>query len=185
MSTFSLKKTCKKCLQEKSVQDFHKKDRRYPDSLSGYQSTCKLCRDEYKPVPAKERTLQSDEDRKKSQAAWYQANKDRALANTKAYYAANKMHLRKMDRAYQASVKFGIPREDFLKLEAETGRNCEICHKNVDENGKKLAMDHDHATGKFRGFLCHMCNIGLGAFMDSPALVNLAFGYLTTRGGGW
>ncbi len=45
--------------------------------------------------------------------------------------------------------------------------------------GRFLHIDHDHSDGSFRGILCHLCNVGLGAFKDSPERLSLAIGYLT------
>lgn len=45
---------------------------------------------------------------------------------------------------------------------------CEICGKEepLDKNGKRksLALDHNHKTKEFRGFLCSSCNRNLGWF---------------------
>jgi hypothetical protein len=39
-------------------------------------------------------------------------------------------------------------------------KGCAICGATESVNiGRKLAVDHDHATGKFRGILCHDCNV--------------------------
>jgi ABC-type xylose transport system substrate-binding protein len=38
--------------------------------------------------------------------------------------------------------------------------HCEVCKKPSD--GEVLRCDHDHETGKFRGWVCSRCNIVLG-----------------------
>ena len=79
----------------------------------------------------------------------------------------------------------GIPR---LKSETErrwrygkeyekgVSGNCEIC-------GSYLAshIDHDHITGKVRGFLCRRCNIGLGQFQDNKEFLYKAISYLEDK----
>lgn len=44
--------------------------------------------------------------------------------------------------------------------------------------GRALALDHDHVTGAFRGFLCHQCNAALGLLEDDPALIEGLLIYL-------
>jgi hypothetical protein len=39
-------------------------------------------------------------------------------------------------------------------------------------------IDHDHATGKFRGWLCHHCNHALGNAKDSRDRLQLLINYL-------
>lgn len=50
---------------------------------------------------------------------------------------------------------------------------CPVCLRNADEaagcggkNKSPWAMDHDHLTSKFRGWLCHSCNRTLGGLKD-------------------
>lgn len=50
---------------------------------------------------------------------------------------------------------------------------CELCR-----DGGKICLDHDHVTGKFRGWLCDRCNRAIGLLKDSPALVRRALEYL-------
>lgn len=56
---------------------------------------------------------------------------------------------------------------------------CEICGIKSD---RALHYDHNHTTGRFRGWLCGTCNKGLGLFRDSPDTLRRAVAYLTTRG---
>jgi len=39
-------------------------------------------------------------------------------------------------------------------------------------------MDHDHASGDFRGMLCDNCNSGLGRFKDDVTRLESAINYL-------
>jgi hypothetical protein len=42
----------------------------------------------------------------------------------------------------------------------------------------KLHLDHDHKTGKFRGYLCIPCNMGIGQLGDDIAGLERALSYL-------
>lgn len=44
--------------------------------------------------------------------------------------------------------------------------SCFICGKPEPTKGQRLCVDHCHKTGRFRGWLCHRCNYGVG-FMES------------------
>ena len=55
---------------------------------------------------------------------------------------------------------------------------CAICGKSEEENGKRLAIDHNHKTHQVRNLLCQSCNTGLGDFKDNKELLLKAFEYL-------
>ncbi len=54
---------------------------------------------------------------------------------------------------------------------------CDICGKSS-TNGRSLSSDHNHKTGKCRGFLCTRCNMALGYFQDDIARIRKAADYL-------
>jgi hypothetical protein len=58
---------------------------------------------------------------------------------------------------------------------------CEICGGPPTGRTKRLSIDHDHATGAFRGMLCGHCNTGLGMFKDNPILLEKAIYYLNRK----
>ncbi|NBR24629.1 MAG: hypothetical protein EBU08_12840 [Micrococcales bacterium] len=65
------------------------------------------------------------------------------------------------------------------------GYACPICQRVENEivgeggNAGAWVLDHDHETGDFRGWLCHKCNRGLGAFEDQLPRLLRAIEYLT------
>jgi Recombination endonuclease VII len=54
---------------------------------------------------------------------------------------------------------------------------CECCNRPMG-TGKQVHLDHDHVTGKFRGWLCNSCNLGIGALGDDIKGLRLALAYL-------
>jgi hypothetical protein len=73
---------------------------------------------------------------------------------------------------------YGITIEEYDRISELQGNKCLICGGNS-WDGRHLAIDHNHKTGKIRGLLCSMCNRGLGMFKDSVLLLQKAEQYLT------
>lgn len=105
---------------------------------------------------------------------------EEAKAYARAWHQANK----RTTKGQNLKRAYGITIDDYEKMEAEQGHVCAICGKTeraVDRHSqlpRRLAVDHDHTTGKIRGLLCGDCNKGLGHFYDNPDLLELAIGYL-------
>ena len=62
---------------------------------------------------------------------------------------------------------------------------CPICQRDIGEIGRKgqkklqsWVLDHCHDTETFRGWVCHHCNTGLGAFKDDVNRIKQAVEYL-------
>ena len=52
---------------------------------------------------------------------------------------------------------------------------CECCG----QEGKKIVLDHDHETNKFRGWLCDQCNRAIGQLGDNVEGLQKAINYLS------
>lgn len=62
---------------------------------------------------------------------------------------------------------------------------CPICQRGLEEisrHGQRRlqnwVLDHCHDSEEFRGWLCHHCNVGLGAFNDTLERLKAAVKYL-------
>ena len=65
---------------------------------------------------------------------------------------------------------------------------CPICDRDLEELSKygqirmkTWVLDHCHETNTFRGWICHHCNTGLGAFSDETTRLAHAMRYLDTH----
>lgn len=62
---------------------------------------------------------------------------------------------------------------DLASINRPQPANCEVCGI-----AASLQCDHDHATGKFRGWLCGACNRALGIVKDNPVVLQRLAEYL-------
>jgi hypothetical protein len=88
---------------------------------------------------------------------------------------------RKQRQIYQRMYKIGLSPGIFERAWQEQEGKCAICDKVMVREGRGSDVgcaDHDHASNKFRGVLCRLCNTSLGRFRDSPALLRSAVAYL-------
>jgi len=94
---------------------------------------------------------------------WWLDNKDRA-ADT---------------RRRRELAGYGMTVEEYDDLLARQDGHCGICEAvDAGADHKRLPVDHDHATGRVRGLLCHRCNRALGLLGDDIDLLRKAIKYL-------
>lgn len=74
--------------------------------------------------------------------------------------------------AYGLSNNYGIPLEQARLILSLKGTSCALCGRKA-----RLCYDHDHATNRFRGWLCYRCNHGLH-MLEDPELLSRATEYL-------
>ena len=74
---------------------------------------------------------------------------------------------------------FGITESQYeAMVVAQKGKCAIFACTQIDLPEKRLAVDHDHKTGKIRALLCDCCNRGIGFFNDNPAQLRTAADYL-------
>ena len=86
---------------------------------------------------------------------------------------------RRKQAAHEARVQkvYGLAPGDYERLYAFQGGRCALCRR-ASGKTKRLAVDHDHATGSVRGLLCSGCNRLLGHARDDAAFFIRAWSYL-------
>lgn len=97
--------------------------------------------------------------------------------------AAARARYAEQRRGYDIERKFGITGKQYDQILAVQGGVCALCRTNrgsINFGGKprRLAVDHDHDTGRVRGLLCERCNRGVGLLGDDPALLRRAADYI-------
>lgn len=93
-------------------------------------------------------------------------NEEHRRAHKRVWNSNNRKRLNFLKREWEKN-----------KFEKKAGRprplNCEVC-----ESDKRISFDHNHQTGKFRGWLCNDCNLALGILKDNPILLRKLADYL-------
>lgn len=120
--------------------------------------------------------------------ARYHANKDLERAKNRAWYKAhpgykkawvkaNPELVKRYDRSSKLKYAYGITLSDYNAMLNAQGGVCAIC-KQPCKTRRRLAVDHNHVTGKVRGLLCNACNNELGRFVDSSEILKAALDYI-------
>lgn len=155
-------------------------------------SWCANCRRAYKTTAdQRHKHAARQRERRKSDPIFRQKCIDAA----RAYYRKNKPAVLKRQKLAVAAKygggslqlgyvhgrlrKFGLTLSVFQEMCRLQDDRCACCGIKVLPPKRRLAVDHDHATGRNRGLLCHHCNTGLGNFFDSPLLLIKAIEYLS------
>lgn len=106
------------------------------------------------------------------------------------YFAPNASQCRACSSAsrHDAMIRrdYDLTGEEYSALLSLQGGRCAICRQKPVT--VRLAVDHDHQTGKVRGLLCSRCNHDLlGAGWDNGDRLRNAAAYLDTppMSGGW
>lgn len=120
---------------------------------------------------AREYYAKNPEKMKEQRRNYHLNNQD----SIKAYRENNKDSTRVRDKARWRKLqieKYGLNPAEFPDILA-----CEVCA----ETEGRIAFDHNHETGIYRGLLCTRCNVALGMSKDNPELLEKMAKYLRDR----
>ena len=127
---------------------------------------------------ARARYSANHEHRREVARQYYARNRDRIKAHAKRDYEKHG-HLRRKRASEPENVaRYRDQKRKQRGLPVPTRPcpiNCECCGK---QNQRALNLDHCHATGAFRGWLCDRCNKGLGFLGDTRESLMRAIAYL-------
>ncbi len=89
----------------------------------------------------------------------------------------------RVQRAAGLKWKYGVTLAEYDVMFEAQGGVCAICGKPeiaTDKSGvvKRLAVDHDHDSGKIRGLLCFKCNSMVGFVQDDSDIFLKVSDYL-------
>ena len=145
-------KTCIRCNQSKPATDFNYKGKEKID-LRAY---CKECGRIYGRL----RKRANPEIRRLERIRYNKANPDRIVRRRRRWAWKYK----------------GLNPDEIERIMSNHNGLCDLCGNPFDK--QSLVVDHCHNTKKFRGILCNRCNLGIGQFSDSQALLLKAVDYL-------
>lgn len=104
-------------------------------------------------------------------------SREQRNARARTYYSEHRDE--RIEAMRNRRAEHGDPKRSrrIAELGYEFDGACEICGDDVDVPN----VDHDHLTGKARGYLCRSCNLGLGNFKDSSDRLTRAIAYLNAH----
>jgi hypothetical protein len=103
---------------------------------------------------------------------WRKKNPEKARAFVRNAEAKKPAYYKRQLSLAHLRRTYGLSPEQYEALKTKDNGLCPICLKPGE------VVDHDHASGKVRGWLCHACNKGLGFFRDNPTSLRQAAAYL-------
>ncbi len=126
----------------------------------------------------------------------YLKNRDKLIAQTKAWRAKNRDYAKARAAAWakknpektldmyrrKRAKQFGLTLEQYDAMHSSQKGCCAICQRHESNFKRRLAIDHDHESGNVRQLLCIKCNVIIGHTGDSIEILEAAIAYLVRHG---
>lgn len=81
------------------------------------------------------------------------------------------LHGSRVRQEGRLKYKHGLTLEQYDQMFEQQDGLCAVC-RNINGDGRRLAIDHNHQTGKIRGLLCFRCNTWLGILENKEFTIN-------------
>ena len=171
-------KTCTKCGETKSIEEFYlnnRKARKGRKKRRERSAQCKTCESKRGCDWAEENKARHSANGRE----WRRGNPERSGEISKRWCESNRF-ARALHSTYYYAEKHGYAPCLATVREVETAftGKCFACGLSEGENGKRLCLDHSHQDGRFRGFLCGNCNTALGLLGDSEVGITQLLAYV-------
>lgn len=156
-------KTCSKCKLEKEDTEFYR--------TSGKR--CKPCHNAW----CIEWGRRNPDKNRENARRWYHRkpeNSEKSIINALEWQAKNP-EKRKKNILRQQVKKYGLTLEQYQEMELRQEGKCAICGL---KPNRRLAVDHNHETGKVRQLLCNNCNTIIGHCKESVEILQDTINYL-------
>lgn len=149
---------CKACKSLKCILEFN----RHKKYKGGRRYKCRACT----RVESRVYRFAHLEEIQKRKRVYYQSHPIKQSYNLESHWK-----------------NFGISAADYHRMYESQNGLCAICGnpesaKSAIGETRHLSLDHDHATGQIRAFLCHRCNMLLGQTGDDANLLRTMADYL-------
>lgn len=192
-------KQCSKCRVIKPIHNFS----RHPQTKSGIDPRCKQCSNAYHLEHRRRLTARYDalgpavlvtekrccdckQIKPRESFSVRKTSRDGLRGDcTECLNRRNRdYHLThpRRQKVNMAKYRYGLTSDQYDAILEHQNGLCAICSQpeGISVSGKphRLAVDHDHVSGKIRGLLCRRCNIALGHFDDKVENLQAAIQYL-------
>lgn len=155
---------------------------------------CRECRKEYERNRRK-RPPEYKEQVKKNSREWRRKNSDLVNKRVADKRKKDPERFRNYDRKWRAEhlqecrlrdvvKKHNIDYESYIKMFEDQKGLCAICGNAETRRSRtegeicRLAVDHNHKTGKIRKLVCHNCNQVIGHSLESIRILKNVISYL-------